>query len=159
MFNLKNFNTVYYPTKSNEPLKILVDYDLDDEDGYPVKVTGQIDTFSLCGKYLDTDVNPVLFPYSNEWYNKLKVIYPDLQPYEPDYHSVIKSILANAKTVVCKKSSISHKDAITNKGLVFVDVDTKLNQDVYYVAVNPFTLEVCDSGMDYFTMPSINIPF
>lgn len=159
MFNLKNYNSVYYPAKSNEPLKIAVDYDLDDEDGYPVKVTNQNDSFSLDGKYLDTDVNPRIFPYSSEWYNKLKAIYPDLQPYEPDYHSVIKNILANAKTVVCTKSSISHKDAITNEGLVFVDADTELSQDVYYVAVNPFTLEVCDSDVDYFTMPNIYIPF
>ena len=159
MFNLKNFNAVYYPTKSNEPLKILVDYDLDDEDGYPVTVTGQSDTFTLDGKYHVIDENPVLFPYSSEWYNKLKAVYPNLKPYEPDYRSVIKSILANAKIVVCKKSSISHKDAITNKGLVFVDADTQLFKDTYYVAVNPFTLEVCGSDVDYFTMPNINIPF
>ena len=159
MFNLKNFNAVYYPAKSNEPLNITVDFDLDDEDGYPVRVTGQSDTFSLDGKFLGTDENPALFPYSSEWYNKLKAVYPNLSPYEPDYHSVIKSILANTKTVVCKKSSISRKDAITNKELVFVDADTQLFKDAYYVAVNPFTLEVCDSVMDYLTMSNITIPF
>lgn len=159
MFNLKDFNTVYYPSKSNEPLKILVDYDLDDEDGYPVRVTGQSDNFSLDGKYLNADVNPHIFPYSSEWYNKLKAVYPDLQPYEPDYHSAIKSILANAKTVVCKKSSISHQEAIKSGALVFVECHTQLFKDAYYVAVNPFTLEVCDSDMDYFTIPNINIPF
>lgn len=40
MFNLKNFNAVYYPAKSNEPLKIPNDLD-DDEEAYPVTVTGQ----------------------------------------------------------------------------------------------------------------------
>lgn len=159
MFNLKDFNTVYYPTKSNEPLKILVDYDLDDEDGYPVTVAGQTDTFALDGKYHENDENPVLFPYSSEWYNKLKAVYPNLRPYEPDYRSVIKSILTNAKTVVCKKSSISHQEAIKNSTLIFVDSDTQLFKDTYYVAVNPFTLEVCDSDIDYFTIPNINIPF
>lgn len=159
MFNLKNFNAVYYPAKSNEPLNILVDYDLDDEDGYPVTVTGQSDTFALDGKYHETDENPVLFPYSSAWYNKLKAIYPNLKPYEPDYRNVIKSILANAKTVVCKKSSISHQEAIKNSTLVFVDSYTQLFKDTYYVAVNPFTLEVCDSDADYFVMPNINIPF
>ena len=159
MFNLKNYNAVYYPAKSNEPLNIFVDLDDDDEDGYPVTVTDQIDTFALDGKYLETDENPVLFPYSSAWYNKLKAVYPNLKPYEPDYHNVIKSILTNAKTVVCKKSSISHQEAIKNNTLVFVDVDTELFKDTYYVAVNPFTLEVCESDMDYFTMPNINIPF
>ena len=159
MFNLKNFNAVYYPAKSNEPLKILVDYDLDDGDGYPVTVTGQCDTFTLDGKYHENDENPALFPYSSEWYNKLKAVYPNLSPYEPDYHSVIKSILANTKTVVCKKSSISRKDAITNKELVFVDEDTQLFKDAHYVPVNPFTLEVCDSDVDYFVIPDVYIPF
>ena len=159
MFNLRNYNTVYYPAKSNEPLNILIDYDLDDEDGYPVKVTGQSDTFSLDGKYLETDKNPVLFPYSNEWYNKLKAIYPDLQPYVPDYHNVIKSILANTKTVVCRKSYVNHVEAIESGALVFVNADTQLFKNTYYVAVNPFTLEVCNSDADYFAMPNINIPF
>ena len=159
MFNLKNFNAVYYPAKSSEPLNITVDFDLDDEDGYPVRVTSQSDTFSLDGKFLGTDENPALFPYSSEWYNKLKAVYPNLQPYGPDYHSVIKSILANTKTVVCKKSSISRKDAITNKELVFVDADTQLSKKAHYVPVNPFTLEVCDSDVDYFVIPDVYIPF
>ena len=159
MFNLKNFNAVYYPAKSNEPLKILVDYDLDDEDGYPVTVTGQCDTFTLDGKYLENDENSVLFPYSSEWYNKLKAVYPNLQPYEPDYHSVIKSILANAKTVVCRKSYTNHVEAIKSGALVFVDADTQLFKDAYYVAVNPFTLEVCDSDVDYFVIPDVYMPF
>lgn len=159
MFNLKHYNAVYYPAKSNQPLNILVDYDLDDEDGYPVTVTGQIYTFTLDGKYHENDENPVLFPYSSEWYKKLKAVYPNLKPYEPDYRSVIKSILTNAKTVICKKSSISHQEAIKNSTLVFVDEDTQLFKDTYYVAVNPFTLEVCESDMDYFTIPNINIPF
>ena len=157
MFNLKNFNAVYYPTKSNDPLKILVDYNLDDEDGYPVTVTERSATFTLDGKYSVNDENPVLFPYSSEWYNKLKAVYPNLKPYELDYRNVVKSILANAKKVVCKKSSISHQEAIKNSTLVFVDVDTPLFKNAYYVAVNPFTLEVCNSDMDYFTMPNINI--
>ena len=159
MFNLKDFNTVYYPAKSNEPLNILIDYDLDDEDGYPVKVTGQSDAFTLDGKYHEADENPVLFPYTSEWYNKLKAAYPNLRPHEPDYHSVIKSILANSKTVVCQKSSISHQEAIKNSALFFVDSYTQLIKDTYYVAVNPFTLEVCESDADYFTIPNINIPF
>ena len=159
MFNLKDFNTVYYPAKSNEPLNIRVDYGLDDEENYPVRVAGQGDVFTLDGKYYEEDENPVLFPYSSEWYNKLKAAYPNLRPCEPDYHSVIKSILANSKTVVCQKSSISHQEAIKNSALFFVDSYTQLLKDTYYVAVNPFTLEVCDSYTDYFTMPNINIPF
>ena len=159
MFNLRNFNAVYYPAKSNEPLNIKVKYNLNGGENYPVTVSGKGDAFALDGKYHEEDENPVLFPYTNEWYNKLKVAYPNLRPYEPDYHSVIKSILANSKTVVCQKSSISHQEAIKNSALFFVDSYTQLIKDTYYVAVNPFTLEVCESDADYFTIPNINIPF
>ena len=158
MFDLKNYNAVYYPAKSNQPLNILVDDDLDDEDGYPVRVTGQSDNFSLSGKYLDTDVNPRIFPYSSEWYNKLKAIYPDLQPYEPDYRAVIKNILANCDVVVCKMSYDSFDNAIASNAVFATHRNTILNDSIYYVPVNPYTLKPCNSDMDYYVLPDLHIP-
>ena len=159
MFNLKNYNAVYYPAKSNEPLKILIDYDLDDEDGYPVIVTGQSDDFSLDGKYHEADENPVLFPYSSEWYDKLKVVYPDLKPYVTDYHAVIKNILANSPMVVCKFSYIGFDKAITSDTIVTIHRDKILNDNTYYVPVNPYTLKPCNSDTDYYVLPDLYIPF
>ena len=159
MFNLRNYNTVYYPAKSNEPLNILIDYNLDDEDDYPVKLNRYPGTFTLDGLEFISDENPSIYPATIEWNNKLKAVYPDLQPYVPDYNNVIKSILANTKTVVCRKSYVNHVEAIESGALVFVNADTKLFKNTYYVAVNPFTLEVCNSDADYFAMPNINIPF
>ena len=158
MFDLKNYNAVYYPAKSNQPLNILVDYDLDDEDGYPVRVTSQSDTFSLSGKYLNTDVNPCIFPYSSEWYNKLKAIYPDLQPCEPDYRAVIKNILANCDVVVCKMSYDSFDNAIASNAVFATHRNTILNDSIYYVPVNPYTLKPCNSDMDYYVLPDLHIP-
>ena len=159
MFDLKNYNAVYYPTKSNEPLNILVNYDLDDEDGYPVQVTGQNDTFSLDGKYLNTDMNPHIFPYSSEWYNKLKAIYPDLQPYVADYRAVIKSILKNCDAVVCKVSYTSFDKAITGGDITTIRRNTILSDNLYYVPVNPYTLKPCNSDTDYYVLPDLYIPF
>ena len=159
MFDLKNYNAVYYPAKSNQPLNILVDYDLDDEDGYPVRVASQSDSFSLSGKCLNTDVNPRIFPYSSEWYNKLKAIYPDLQPYEPDYRAVIKNILANCNVVVCKMSYDSFDNAIASNAVFATHRNTILNDSIYYVPVNPYTLKPCNSDMDYYVLPDLHIPF
>ena len=158
MFDLKNYNAVYYPAKSNQPLNILVDYDLDDEDGYPVRVPGQCDNFSLDGKYLDTDVNPRIFPYSSEWYNKLKTVYPDLQPYAPDYRAIIKNILANCNVVVCKMSYDSFDNAIASNAVFATHRNTILNDSIYYVPVNPYTLKPCNSDMDYYMLPDLHIP-
>lgn len=155
MFDLTQYTKVYVPSLTNSPEEITIV----DNANYPIKILNNHIGLTKDGKHSIHAPNPVLFPYSKEWYNKLKTVYPNLKPYEPDYRSVIKSILANAKTVVCKKSSISHNEAIKNNTLVFVDVDTELFKDTYYVAVNPFTLEVCESDTDYFTMPNINIPF
>ena len=159
MFDLKNYNAAYYPTKSNKPLNIAVDLDLDDEDGCPVRVPGQSDTFSLDGKYLATDVNPHIFPYSSEWYNKLKTIYPDLQPYVPDYRAIIKNNLANCDTVICKVSYDSFDNAIANSSVFIIYKDTILSDSNYYVPVNPYSLKPCNSDTDYYVLPDLHIPF
>ena len=159
MFNLRNHNAAYCPTRSNGPLVIAINLDEDNNQDYPVNLSGQIGSWTLDGKYVISAPNPSVFPYTQEWYDKLKVIYPDLKPYVADYHSVIKSILANAKTVVCRKSYVNHAEAIKSGALVFVDANTQLSKGAYYVVVNPFTLEVCNSDADYFAIPDINIPF
>ena len=160
MFDLKNYNAVYYPAKSNEPLNIMVDLDLVDEGGYPVRVTNQSDNFSLDGRYLDTDVNPRIFPYSSEWYNKLKAVYPDLQPYYvPDYRAIIKNILANCDVVTCKVSYDSFGNAIAGNNVFIIYKDLILNDSIYYVPVNPYTLKPCNSDTDYYVLPDLHTPF
>lgn len=159
MFNLKNYNAVYYPAKRNEPLNITVDIDLDDEDGYPVRVPGQGDNFSLDGKYLDTDVNPRIFPYSQEWYDKLKLAYPNLEPYVADYRAIIKSILVNCDVVVCKVSYASFDNAIAGNSILTIHRDKILGDSIYYVPVNPYSLKPCNSDTDYYVLPDLHIPF
>ena len=103
-------------------------------------------------------MNPHIFPYSSEWYNKLKAIYPDLQPYEPDYRAVIKNILANCNVVVCKMSYDSFDNAIASNAVFATHRNTILNDSIYYVPVNPYTLKPCNSDMDYYVLPDLHIP-
>ena len=156
MFDLTQYTKVYAPALGNSPKEIEI---LDKEKFYPIKLSENRMSLTKDGKHSTHASNPVVFPYSQEWYDKLKVVYPDLKPYVVDYRAIIKSILANTKTVACRKSYVNHAEAIKSGALVFVDANTQLSKDAYYVVVNPFTLEVCESAIDYFTMPNIDISF
>ena len=160
MFNLRDFNAAYYPTRSNEPLVIAINLDeVDNNQGYPVKLSGQVGAFTLNGKCHLSATNPSIFPYTQEWYDKLKPAYPNLKPYVADYHTVIKNILANSPMVVCKFSYIGFDKAITNDTIVTIHRDKILNDNTYYVPVNPYTLKPCNSDTDYYVSPDLYIPF
>lgn len=160
MFNLRDFNAVYCPAKSNEPLLITINLDeVDNNQGYPVKISGQVGTWTLEGKYCVSSPNPSVFPYTQEWYDKLKPAYPNLKPYVADYRAVIKNILANSPMVVCKFSYIGFDKAITSDDIVTIHRDKILNDSLYYVPVNPYTLKPCNSDTDYYVLPDLYIPF
>ena len=160
MFNLKDFNAAYCPTKSNEPLLVSVDLDqVDNNQGYPVNLSGQVGAWTLEGKHCVSSPNPTVFPYTQEWYDKLKVVYPDLKPYVADYRAVIKAILANCDVVVCKVSYIGFDNAITGDDIATIRRHTILSDNLYYVPVNPYTLKPCNSDTDYYVLPDLYIPF
>ena len=160
MFNLRNHNAAYYPTKSNEPLEVFVDLNqVDNNQDYPIKLSGQVSSFTLDGKYCVSSPNPAVFPYTQEWYDKLKVVYPDLKPYVVDYRAVIKNILANCNVVVCKMSYDSFDNAIASNAVFATHRNTILNDSIYYVPVNPYTLKPCNSDTDYYVLPDLYIPF
>lgn len=160
MFNLRHYNAAYYPTKSNEPLVIAINLnELDAPKGYPVKLSGQVGAWTLEGKHCVSSPNPSVFPYTQEWYDKLKVVYPDLKPYVADYLAVIKSILKNCDAVVCKVSYISFNNAITGGDIATIRKNSILSDNLYYVPVNPYTLKPCNSDTDYYVLPDLYIPF
>ena len=160
MFNLKDFNVAYYPAKSNEPLVVSVDFgQVDNNQGYPIKLSGQAGAFTLDGKYAISAPNPSVFPYTREWYDRLKVVYPDLKPYVADYRAIIKNILMNCDVVVCKVSYIGFDNAIADNNVFTIHRDTILNDSIYYVPVNPYTLKPCNSDTDYYVLPDLHIPF
>ena len=160
MFDLRNHNAAYYPTRSNEPLAIAINLDeVNNNQGYPVKLSGQVGAWTLEGKYFVSSPNPAVFPYTQEWYDKLKVVYPDLKPYVADYRAVLKNILANCNVVVCKMSYDSFDNAIASNAVFAIHRNMTLSDNLYYVPVNPYTLKPCNSDMDYYVLPDLYIPF
>ena len=156
MFDLTKYTKVYVPTLSDSPKEIEL---VKKEKIYPIKLVDSHIIFSKNGKYSVKDPNPSIFPYTQEWYDKLKVVYPDLKPYATDYHAVIKNILANSPMVVCKFSYIGFDKAITSDTIVTIHRDKILNDNTYYVPVNPYTLKPCNSATDYYVLPDLYIPF
>lgn len=160
MFNLKDFNAAYCPTRSNEPLLIAINLnELDAPKGYPVKLSGQVGAWTLEGKYCVSSPNPAVFPYTQEWYDRLRPAYPDLKPYVADYRAIIKSILVNCDVVVCKVSYDSFDNAIAGNNVFTIHRDTILGDSIYYVPVNPYSLKPCNSDTDYYVLPDLYIPF
>ena len=76
-FELKLNDEVYYPSKTNDILSVVV---ISENIACPVKLNKYPGTFTLDGLEFTSDKNPSIFPATIEWYNILKTAYPDLKP-------------------------------------------------------------------------------
>ena len=76
-FTLKLNDEVYYPSKTNDILSVVV---VLKDISCPVKLNKYPGTFTLNGLESTLDKNPSIFPATIEWYNILKNVYPDLKP-------------------------------------------------------------------------------
>lgn len=76
-FELKLNDEVYYPSKTNDILSVVV---ISENIACPVKLSKYPSTFTLNGLEFTSDKNPSIFPATKEWYNILKSVYPDLKP-------------------------------------------------------------------------------
>ena len=75
--DLKLNDKVYYPSKTNDILSVVV---ISENIACPVKLSKYPSTFTLNGLEFTSDKNPSIFPATIEWYNILKTAYPDLKP-------------------------------------------------------------------------------
>ena len=76
-FELKLNDEVYYPSKTNDILSVVV---ISENIACPVKLSKYPSTFTLDGLEFTSDKNPSIFPATKEWYNILKSVYPNLKP-------------------------------------------------------------------------------
>lgn len=76
-FELKLNDEVYFPSKTNDILSVVV---ISENIACPVKLSKYPSTFTLNGLEFTSDKNPSIFPATKEWYNILKNVYPDLKP-------------------------------------------------------------------------------
>ena len=95
-FNLKRGDLVYYPASSNSPIRV------DEFDTYtigrhypinmPLHEKGE--SFTRDGKMYTSDKNPTIFPATQEWYEKLCNVYPNLEVPPPAKKSSVEVIKA-----------------------------------------------------------------
>ena len=76
-FELKLNDEVYFPSKTNDILSVVV---ISENIACPVKLSKYPSTFTLNGLEFTLDKNPSIFPATTKWYNILKNVYPDLKP-------------------------------------------------------------------------------
>ena len=153
MFDLTQYTKAYAPSFTNSAKKINF---IKNHNGYPIQLMDTNDTDIIVtsnGKNFHHDANPIVFPYSQEWYDKLKVVYPNLEPYKDDYKELLELLEKRIVNVACKVSRESYEDARKNNVIVFKGSVYRTN-GLYFVPVNPYTLEPCKTVEDYFTIPS-----
>lgn len=137
----------YAPTISNEPV---VCANTDDSSS-PIYIEETSEWYKEDG-CSDESANPILFPYTQESYDKLVVIYPNIEPYKADktfnYNALCEELLKIVDAITVKQSDDSFEDAID------YDTEPKLESDLSYykfnVPINPFTSQPCKTVNDYF---------
>jgi hypothetical protein len=137
----------YAPTISNTPVVCSAI----DESESPIYIEESRLWYKENGCYQGS-ANPILFPYTQESYDKLVVIYPNLKPYEADktfnYNALCEQLLKIVDTIIVRQSDDSFEDAIEYA------VEPKLESDMSYykfnVPINPFTREPCKTVNEYF---------
>lgn len=153
MFDLTKYTKVYAPALNNSPIEIEI---LDKEKFYPIKLSENRMSLTKDGKHSTHASNPVVFPYSQEWYEKLKVVYPNLEPYKDDPKELLDLLEQQVSSVACRVSNISYDDARKNGITGFKDYK---GENLYFIPINPFTLKECKTVEDYFKVPSRKMPF
>lgn len=150
MFDLTQYTKAYAPSFTNSAKEITF---LEKNQGYPIRLKDEHLTVTLEGKNYPNDDNPIVFPYSQEWYDKLKVAYPNLEPYKDETKELLNLLEQQVDSVACRVSRTSYEEACKNGYVVFKNEVFEGNF-TYFVPVNPYTLEPCKTVEDYFTIPS-----
>ena len=148
MFDLTQYTKAYIPSFNNSARELTF---LENNNGFPIRLQEEHVTVTSEGKIYPHDANPIVFPYSQEWYDKLKLAYPNLEPYKDDPKEILKLIEQRVSSVACRISDKSYEDARKRGIVVFKESDFK---NIYYIPINPFTLKECKTVEDYFIIPS-----
>ena len=137
----------YAPTISNEPV-ICAEID---NSSSPIYIEETREWYKEDG-CSDDSANPILFPYTQESYDKLVMIYSNIEPYKEtktlNYNALCEQLLEIVDTILVKQSDASFENAID------YDTEPKVESDISYykfnVPINPFTNQPCKNVKDYF---------
>lgn len=115
-FDFKVGDKVYFPKMNNGVLTLAKRTNSE----YPLKVIlegGAVRSFTTDGKHFYHDANPTIFPATQEWYDKLVHIYPDLEapPKRKELKEIIQAMLNDGwKNIVCYVSDSEPNPNIHN---------------------------------------------
>lgn len=151
-FIIKPGDSVYYPSVSNSIYQ--VDACSQDKDILQIKQLSIY--FMKDGKLKETYHNPSIFPATKEWFDKLKVTFPDLHNPESFYKLQKKGLT----TKIIKKFGFCHVAREDNFKNLITSVIRQADQLGHYdYPINPFTLKKVKSMEEYVEMPENFKPY
>ena len=146
-FELKLNDRVYYPAKTNDILSVVV---ISENIACPVKLSKYPSTFTLDGLEFTSDKNPSIFPATKEWFEKLKVTFPDLHNPE-SFNKLRKKELVSG---IINRFGFCHVAREDNfKNLITTVIKQADQLGHYDYPINPFTLKKVKSVEEYMETP------
>ena len=158
-FNLKHGDVVYYPVVSNSPIRV------DEYDSYVITQAYYIPShekgehsFTRDGKTYSGDKNPTIFPATQEWYEKLVHVYPNLEapPAKKSSMEIIKAMLDDGHyRIPCYVSVINEEPNDENCIDLLFDIDDSGSSSTPYRGISrwnyarPFDVKTGRVIVDY----------
>lgn len=145
-FIIKPGDPVYYPFISNS----ILETESSDRDKDILQIKKPYVYFIENGKLKEVDANPSIFPATKEWFDKLKVIFPELHNPE-SFDKLQKKELVSE---IIEKFGFCHVAREDNFKNLITNVIKQADQLGHYdYPINPFTLKKVKSVKEYVEMP------
>ena len=145
-FIIKPGDPVYYPAISN----LIFETNGCNQDQDILQIKQPFVYFMKDGKLKETHSNPSIFPATKEWFEKLKVTFPDL--YSPeDFYKLQKKELVSG---IINRFGFCHVAREDNfKNLITIVIKQADQLGHYDYPINPFTLKKVKSIEEYMETP------
>ena len=145
-FIIKPGDPVYYPAISN----LIFETNGCNQDQDILQIKQPFVYFMKDGKLKETNSNPSIFPATKEWFEKLKVTFPDL--YSPeDFYKLQKKELVSGIINRFGFCHVARKDSFKNPITTVIKQADQLGH--YDYPINPFTLKKVKSIEEYMETP------
>ena len=149
-FRLKLNDEVYFPSKTNDILSVVV---ISENIACPVKLSKYPGTFTLEGLEFTSDKNPSIFPATVEWYNILKTAYPNLTPPTTSVKVLLIKKITEYYEIEIKESNSRRASNLaiemlkdSTDGFKLIDTDSSVSlrdweKRMIKITINPLELE------------------
>ena len=145
-FIIKPGDSVYYPAISNS----IFETNGCNQDQDILQIKQPFVYFLKDGKLKETNSNPSIFPATKEWFDKLKVTFPDLRNPESFYKLQKKELVSG----IINRFGFCHVAREDNfKNLITTVIKQADQLGHYDYPINPFTLKKVKSIEEYMETP------